>query len=227
MTELEQTLGYTFRDKSLLETALTHSSWTNEARQEKRPCNERLEFLGDSVLGFAVAHYLYRHHPDMPEGKMTKLRAELVCEQSLTRLADKLDLGAHLYLGRGEAQGGGRSRPSILADAVEAIFAAVLLDSDIGQAERVVLGLFGEDIKLDRKSGSQDSKTALQELVQSKSGQTLSYHLLSATGPDHQKTFEVEVLLNGEAIGAGSGRSKKEAEQAAACAALGCLHHRD
>ena len=223
MIELEQKLGYTFRDRTLLETALTHSSFANEARQEGRICNERLEFLGDSVLGFSVAKYLYKHHPDMPEGKMTKLRAELVCEQSLVRMAAKLSLGEHLYLGRGEDQGGGRERASILADAVEALFAAILLDSDINQAEQVVLSLLDEDLKLDHSSGVQDHKTALQELVQQKSGQSLSYHLLSATGPDHEKTFEVEVLLNGEPVGAGSGRSKKEAEQAAACEALGRL----
>ena len=223
MTELEQRLGYTFRDKTFLETALTHSSWANEMRHTRRQCNERLEFLGDSVLGFSVAQYLYKHHPDMPEGKMTKLRAELVCEQSLVRMADKLDLGAHLYLGRGEEQCGGRQRASILADAVEAIFAAVLLDSDIHQAERTVLALLGESLTLDRPGGGQDSKTALQELVQSKSGQVLSYHLLSAVGPDHQKVFEVEVRLNGEVVGAGSGRSKKEAEQVAAAVALGRL----
>ena len=223
MTELEQKLGYSFRDRALLETALTHSSWANEARGEGRPCNERLEFLGDSVLGFSVAQYLYKHYPDMPEGKMTRLRAELVCEQSLVRMADQLDLGAHLYLGRGEEQGGGRQRASILADAMEAIFAAVLLDSDFHQAERTVLALLGESLALDRPGGGQDSKTALQELVQSKSGQVLSYHLISAVGPDHQKVFEVEVRLNDEVVGAGSGRSKKEAEQVAASAALGRL----
>jgi len=223
MTELEQKLGYAFRDRSLLETALTHSSWANEARHTGRLCNERLEFLGDSVLGFSVAQHLYKHYPNMPEGKMTKLRAELVCEQSLVRMADQLDLGAHLYLGRGEEQGGGRQRASILADAVEAIFAAVLLDSDIHQAERIVLALLGDRLTLDRPGGGQDSKTALQELVQSRSGQVLSYHLLSAVGPDHEKVFEVEVRLNDAVVGEGSGRSKKEAEQAAAAVALGRL----
>ena len=223
MTELEQKIGYTFKDKALLQTALTHSSYANEAKQGKRPCNERLEFLGDSVLGFTVARYLYKHYPDMPEGKMTKLRAELVCEQSLVRVADKLQLGEHLYLGRGEVQGGGRQRPSILADAVEAIFAAVLLDSGISRAERTVLRLLGDSLKLPQGGAVQDYKTALQELVQQKSGQILSYHLLSATGPDHQKVFEAEVRLNDEPIGTGTGRSKKEAEQVAASVALGQL----
>jgi len=220
MTKLEQKLGYTFRDKSLLLTALTHSSYANEVKQEEIQCNERLEFLGDSILGLTVANYLYRHYPDMPEGKMTRLRADLVCEQSLVRVADKLAIGEHLYLGRGEEQGGGRQRPSILADAVEATFAAVLLDSDIGQAQKIVLELLDESLKLDHAGAVQDHKTALQELVQRKSGQNLSYHLLAATGPDHQKHFEVEVRLNEEPIGVGTGRSKKEAEQEAAAAAL-------
>jgi len=221
MTDLEQNLGYTFHDKSLLQAALTHSSYANEAGRGARFCNERLEFLGDSVLGFTVAQYLYKHYPDLPEGKMTKLRAELVCEQSLVRAADRLGLGAHLLLGRGEEQGGGRQRPSILADAVEALFAAVLLDSDIDRAQQVVLVLLEESLwAVERSGGVQDHKTALQELVQQKSGQSLSYHLLSATGPDHQKEFEAEVRLNDVPLGAGMGRSKKEAEQAAAAQAL-------
>ncbi|MCL2563968.1 MAG: ribonuclease III [Oscillospiraceae bacterium] len=225
MTEIEQKIGYTFSDKTLLQTALTHSSYANEAKQGKNRCNERLEFLGDSVLGFTVAKYLYKHYPDMPEGKMTKLRAELVCEQTLVGIADKLGLGVYLYLGRGEEQGGGRGRPSILADAVEAIFAAVLLDSDIAQAEQIVLGLLGDSLKLEQGGAVQDYKTALQELVQQKSGQVLSYHLLSATGPDHQKTFEAEVRLNDVPVGIGTGRSKKEAEQVAAAVALGQLYN--
>ena len=221
MTELEQKLGYKFRDPSLLQTALTHSSFANETKGAKPLCNERLEFLGDSVLGLTVARYLYQHYPDMAEGQMTKLRAELVCEQSLVRVSDKLELGMHLRLGRGEEQGGGRARPSILADAVEAIFAAILLDSGIEQAETIILHLLEDNLKGEVSSGGvKDYKTALQELVQKKSGQTLRYQLLSATGPDHLKVFEVEVLLNDERIGSGSGRSKKEAEQAAAASAM-------
>jgi len=223
MHELERKLGYTFIDKSLLETALTHSSYANEVRQGEVRCNERLEFLGDSVLGLTVAKYLYKHYPDMPEGKMTRLRADLVCEQSLVRVADKLGIGEHLCLGRGEELGGGRQRPSILADAVEAIFAAVLLDSNISQAEEIVLGLLDESLRPDHSGAVQDHKTMLQELIQRKSGQVLAYHLLSASGPDHQKFFEAEVRLNDEPIGTGSGRSKKEAEQAAAAAALELL----
>jgi len=223
MTELEQKLGYTFRDSSLLQTALTHSSFSNETKEAKRPCNERLEFLGDSVLGLTVARYLYDHYPDMPEGQMTKLRAELVCEQNLVVVSDKLGLGEYLYLGRGEELGGGRARPSILADGVEAIFAAILLDGGMEEAQGAVLRLLDESLSRDPAYRVKDYKTALQELVQQKSGQVLRYELLSAMGPDHLKVFEVEVLLNEASVGRGSGRSKKEAEQAAAAIALGSL----
>lgn len=222
MTELEQKLGHTFKNPSLLKTALTHSSFANESKGKGEACNERLEFLGDSILGFTVAKYLYKHRPDMPEGKMTKLRAELVCEQSLVQIADKLELGTHLFLGRGEDLGGGRNRPSILADAVEALFAAVFLDGGVRKAEQVILSLLDEHLTQEQGGGAiQDYKTALQELVQRKSDQSLSYHLLSATGPDHCKEFHVEVQLNGVSVGTGTGRNKKEAEQAAASVALG------
>jgi len=220
MTELEKKLGYTFRDKSFLQTALTHSSYANETRGGTVRCNERLEFLGDSILGMTVAKYLYYHRPNMPEGKMTKLRAELVCEQSLVQIAEKLDLGEYLYLGKGELLGGGRHRPSILADAVEAIFAAVLLDADMKQAEEIILQLLGESLEENHPAAAQDHKTALQELTQKRDGQNVTYHLLDATGPDHQKTFFVEVKLGDEIVGSGVGKSKKEAEQAAAATAL-------
>ncbi|MCL2827406.1 MAG: ribonuclease III [Oscillospiraceae bacterium] len=220
MTKLEKKLGYTFRDKSLLQMALTHSSYANETRNGTVQCNERLEFLGDSILGMTVAKYLYHHRPNMPEGKMTKLRAELVCEQSLVQIAEKLDLGEHLYLGKGESLGGGRNRPSILADAVEAIFAAILLDAGMEQVEKIILQLLGESLEENHPTAAQDHKTALQELTQKKNGQNVTYHLLDATGPDHQKTFSVEVKLGDETVGHGVGKSKKEAEQAAAAAAL-------
>ncbi|MCL2842724.1 MAG: ribonuclease III [Oscillospiraceae bacterium] len=227
MTELEQKLGHAFKNPKLLKTALTHSSFANESKGKKEVCNERLEFLGDSILGFTVAKYLYKNRPDMPEGKMTKLRAELVCEQSLVQIADKLELGTHLFLGKGEELGGGRERPSILADAVEALFAAIFLDSGIRKAEQVVLSLLDENLTLEQGGGAiQDYKTALQELVQRKSGQSLSYHLLSAIGPDHQKVFEVEVQLNGTSVGTGSGKSKKEAEQIAASMAIRQMRER-
>ena len=217
---LEETIGYTFQNPALLQTALTHSSFSNESKGQVTSCNERLEFLGDSILGFTIAGYLYETYPDLPEGKLTKLRAELVCEASLVSVADRLDLGQYLKLGKGECQNGGRKRPSILADAVEAIFAAILLDSNIETAQTVVLSLLSENLKSAKPGQTADYKTVLQELVQRKSEQTLSYHLLSATGPDHQKTFEVAVQLNGKEIGSGSGKSKKEAEQIAASFAL-------
>ena len=223
MTELEQKLGYVFRDKSLMQQALTHSSYANEAKAGKGGCNERLEFLGDSALGFTVAKDLYYRYPDMPEGKMTKRRAELVCEQSLVRIADYLGLGEHLYLGRGELLGGGRKRPSILADAVEALFAAILLDGGMEKAEECILALLGESLRQKQPGLGRDYKTALQELVQRKPDQNLSYRIITATGPDHQKNFSVEVCLNGQKVGEGSGKSKKEAEQAAAAAALNNL----
>lgn len=222
---LETALGYQFKKRTLLESALTHSSFSNESKGRVTACNERLEFLGDSVLGFTIANYLYAHYPNLPEGQLTKLRAELVCEPSLLKVANRLQLGAYLRLGKGEDQNGGRTRASILADAVEALFAAILLDSNIHTAESIVLSLLDENLKTTKPGTTADYKTALQELVQRKSDQTLSYHLLSATGPDHQKVFQVEVQLNGKAIGTGSGKSKKEAEQAAAGVALETLEN--
>ncbi len=223
MTELEKRIGHSFRDKTLLQTALTHSSFANES--DGAVCNERLEFLGDSVLGVTVADALYRRYPNMPEGRMTRLRAELVCEQSLFHVAQKLDLKRHIRLSRGMEHSGGRERPSVLADAVEALIAALYLDGGMEEASRFIceqlLSALGEEEPL----YFSDCKTALQELVQRQSGQVLSYELLSESGPDHDKTFRVRVLLNGKALGEGSGHSKKEAEQNAAGCALRYLTH--
>ena len=221
MEKLEEKLGYTFQNRALLENALTHSSYANENRHTGAQSNERLEFLGDSVLGMVTADYLYRVHPDLPEGDLTRTRAALVCEGSLVEVAQQLNLGSYLKLGKGEAAGGGRERPSIVADAVEAVLAAVYLDGGIGSARKII-----QRFILDReeeKSGSRDYKTALQELVQRESGQVLAYRLVGSTGPDHAKRFQVEVELNGAPVGAGEGRSKKEAEQMAAKAAIGKL----
>ena len=221
MEKLEEKLGYTFQNRALLENALTHSSYANENRHTGAQSNERLEFLGDSVLGMVTADYLYRVHPDLPEGDLTRTRAALVCEGSLVEVAQQLNLGSYLKLGKGEAAGGGRERPSIVADAVEAVLAAVYLDGGIGSARKII-----QRFILDReeeKSGSRDYKTALQELVQRESGQVLAYRLVGSTGPDHAKRFQVEVELNGAPVGAGEGRSKKEAEQMAAKAAIAKL----
>ena len=218
---LEAKLGYTFQDKHLLENALTHSSYANENRGRSYGSNERLEFLGDSVLGMVVADYLYRTHPDLPEGDLTRTRAALVCEGSLVEVAQALALGQYLKLGRGEDAGGGRTRHSILADAVEAVLAAVYLDGGLGPARGIIQRfLLNQE---EEKCTSRDYKTALQELVQRESGQILEYRLTGAAGPDHAKIFSVAVELNGRVVGAGEGHSKKEAEQNAAKAAITTL----
>ena len=223
MKSLEEKLGYTFQNRELLENALTHSSCANESRG-KLQSNERLEFLGDSILGMVVADYLYRHHPDLPEGELTRTRAALVCEGSLVEVGRELDLGAYLRLGKGEEAGGGRERPSIRADAVEAVLAAVYLDGGIGSARKII-----QRYILSREVAGltkpRDYKTALQELVQRESGQILRYRLTGEEGPDHDKRFFVEVDLNGSPVGSGTGRSKKEAEQMAAKAAIAGLEH--
>ena len=221
MEKLEEKLGYTFQNRALLENALTHSSYANENKHTGAQSNERLEFLGDSVLGMVTADYLYRVHPDLPEGDLTRTRAALVCEGSLVEVAQQLELGTYLKLGKGEDAGGGRERPSIVADAVEAVLAAVYLDGGIGSARKII-----QRFILDReeeKSGSRDYKTALQELVQRESGQVLKYRLTGEEGPDHDKRFFVEVDLNGTPVGSGKGHSKKEAEQMAAKAAIAKL----
>ncbi len=224
MQELEKKLNYTFRDPGLLHEALSHSSYANEHRSGGRRSNERLEFLGDSVLGFVTAEFLFVQHPDLPEGDLTRIRAALVCEQSLYEVARKLDLGAYLKLGRGEEAGGGRQRTSILADATEAVFAAVYLDGGIGAASdlihRVLLDAEKEEAVEERR---RDYKTALQELIQRQADQVLSYRMIGEEGPDHDKTFRAQVLLNDQPVGTGSGHSKKEAEQSAAKDALSRL----
>ena len=217
MESLEAKLGYTFRDRKLLENALTHSSYANE-NKGSLSSNERLEFLGDSVLGMVTADHLFKKHPDLPEGDLTRTRAALVCEESLVEVADQLGLGDYLKLGRGEEAGGGRQRPSIRADAVEAVLAAVYLDGGLGEAEKIIRRFILD--KEAEKGASRDYKTALQELVQRESGQVLSYRLVDESGPDHAKSFTMAVDLNGKEIGRGSGHSKKEAEQMAARAAV-------
>lgn len=215
LNELEQALGYTFCDKSLLENALRHSSYANENRKNNLSSNERLEFLGDSILGFVVAEHLYRTFPELPEGDLTRMRAELVCEGSLAAVAAELKLGRYLCLGHGEAASGGRERASINADAVESIIAAAYLDGGFDAAKALIYRLI-LDGKAHRKPVNSDFKTQLQELIQREKNQTLKYCLVEESGPDHNKVFRVIVLLNDHIIGEGSGRSKKRAEQAAA-----------
>ena len=218
---LQEKLGYLFRDESLLRAALYHSSYANEHRAQQIASNERLEFLGDAVLGFVTAEFLFRRFPEAPEGELTRTRAALVREESLFEVAQSLELGQCLQLGRGEESGGGRSRPSILADATEAVFAAVYLDGGMEAARALIHRVLLEKVDIElAESRRRDYKTELQELVQRKGQQTLRYELIDQTGPDHAKEFTVAVLLNGETVGQGTGRSKKEAEQLAARCAL-------
>ena len=221
LENLQENLGYRFRDESLLRGALYHSSYANEHRNENIVSNERLEFLGDAVLGFVSAEFLYSRFPHAPEGELTRIRAALVREESLFEVAQALQLGECLMLGKGEESGGGRQRPSILADCTEAVFAAVYLDGGMDCARDLIhrVLLSKGDITV-AESRRRDYKTELQELVQRKPHQVLRYELVGQSGPDHAKVFTVAVLLNGEPIGEGSGHSKKEAEQASARAAL-------
>lgn len=224
MQKLEETIGYRFRDPKLLETALTHSSFANERHDSGEESYERLEFLGDSILGHITADYLYHHEPPIPEGRMTRLRAELVCEQSLHRIAQRLELGKYMRLGKGEERTHGRERPSILADMVESILAAMYLDSgSLEEPRRFVMNELLLQADLGEQHRSEDYKTALQELIQRKPNQIISYEMLSQSGPDHDKTFVFQVLVNGVPVGQGRGRSKKEAEQMAAREALESL----
>ncbi len=218
LSEFEEKLGYTFHNKALLHNALTHSSYANEHRREEVSSNERLEFLGDAILGLVVAEHLFRTHPDKPEGELTKLRAELVCEKSLAEVAGRLELGKVLKLGHGESHGGGSHRPSMLADAVEAVLAAAYLDGGMEVPKSIITRFILE--KEPRVSGNQDYKTRFQELVQRHRDQVIAYALVEESGPDHDKRFTVEVSLNGETVGLGTGSSKKRAEQDAARAAM-------
>ena len=222
LTKLEQGLGYTFRNKALLENALTHSSYANETRERHLPDNERLEFLGDSILGFVVAEYLYRNFPDKPEGELTRIRADLVCERNLAEAAATIELGSYLLLGHGEEQGGGRKRDSIVSDAMESVIAASFMDGGFAAAKEIIDRLILSNIPKGRPRNF-DYKTAFQELVQRKKDQQIHYELTGESGPDHDKHFEVEVLLNGKAVVHGVGSSKKRAEQAAAEAAIETL----
>ena len=220
--ELEKAIGHSFRDIQLLENALAHSSYANERFHNSLRSNERLEFLGDSILGMIVADHLYRNFPDRPEGELTRMRADMVCEQSLAIIANKIGLGNFLLLGHGEERFGGRTRSSILADAVESVIAACYLDGGYEAALGFVTTFVLSDVPV-AKLHNVDYKTALQEKVQQKKNQTLSYKMVGESGPDHDKQFQVEVSLNGKVVGQGSGTSKKRAEQAAAKAAIETL----
>ena len=217
--DLEVAIGYQFHNISLLQNALAHSSYANERWHNSLMSNERLEFLGDSILGMVVAEYLFRTFPDRPEGELTRMRADMVCEKSLAHIAEQLNLGRYLLLGNGEELGGGRKRPSILADAVESVIAACFLDGGMAAAENFVKKFVLTNVPVTSMKNA-DFKTALQELVQQKKNQQLTYRLVGESGPDHDKAFSVEVELNGTVVGKGTGSSKKRAEQDAARAAI-------
>ena len=220
--DLETAIGYRFHNISLLQNALAHSSYANERWHDSLKSNERLEFLGDSILGMVVAEYLYRSFPDRPEGELTRMRADMVCETSLAAVADKIGLGGHLMLGHGEERFGGRQRASILADAVESVIAASFLDGGMDAAKAFIARFILTEVPV-KQLHNADYKTALQELVQQKKDQVLTYELIGESGPDHDKEFRVQVSLNGTPIGVGIGRSKKRAEQDAAHRALDTL----
>ncbi|HHW46380.1 MAG TPA: ribonuclease III [Clostridiales bacterium] len=218
MLGLEDKIGYHFKDKALLTKALTHSSYANEMRLHGGSY-ERLEFLGDSVLSLIVSDYLFKNFSDLPEGDLTKIRAAIVCEQSLFTYAQKLGLGEYLLLGKGEQQNGGRQRPSLLADAFEALLAAMYLDGGFEVVQKMVLSFVNSEIKHIMES-FHDYKTQLQEIIQQNPEERLEYVLVAESGPDHNKRFTVHVMLNSNVIGVGEGRSKKQAEQMAAKQAL-------
>lgn len=216
LENLQKNLGYEFKDISLLKTALTHSSYANE---KGTVCNERLEFLGDAVLGFISAEFFYNNY-DVPEGDLTKHRAARVCENALSMFARELDIGSALYLGKGEERMNGRNKPSMLADAFEAVLAAVYIDGGLEEAKKIALRFVARHDKLDDTG---DYKTALQEVVQKNREEHVEYVLIEESGPAHDRHFVIEVHLNSNVIGRGEGKSKKIAEQMAAKEALSLM----
>ena len=218
LEELENKLGYHFHDRRLLEHALCHSSYANERHWDKLMNNERLEFLGDAVLELATSEYLYQNYPTMPEGEATRTRASIVCEQTLALCARDLGLGEWLRLGKGEELTGGRDRDSITSDAMEALLGAIYLDGGFANAKEFVHHFILNDIE--HKKLFYDSKTILQEQIQSETEEPIHYELVKEEGPDHNKRFTVNVVLGEKVLGSGSGRTKKAAEQEAAYRAL-------
>mgnify|MGYP003306566063 CR=1 FL=1 len=218
LIELQNRIGYRFHDKELLISALMHSSYTNERHLPKYKCNERLEFLGDAVLELVSSEFLFFSDRKMPEGELTKTRASIVCEPSLAACAREIDLGEFLCMGKGEEVTGGRFRDSVISDALEAMIGAIYLDGGFASAKEFIKRLVLND--LEHKKLFYDSKTILQEIVQSKFSEPLSYHLIKEEGPDHNKSFEVEVHIGDSYYGTGHGKTKKAAEQEAAYYAI-------
>lgn len=219
INDFEEKIGYCFKNKGLLTEALSHSSYSNE-KSGKKGSNERLEFLGDSVLSVIVSEYLFKKYRHLPEGDLTKIRASLVCEKALFEFAKTIELSGFILLGKGEESGSGRERPSIVSDAFEAVIAAVYLDGGLGAAKKYVLGFIPEDLKDYDSEPMRDYKTILQETIQKKPDNRVEYVIKDQIGPDHDRSFTAEVTINSQAIGSGVGRSKKQAEQMAAKAAL-------
>ncbi len=220
--ELEKTIGYTFNDKSLLKTALTHSSFSNETkgRDDYNNCNERLEFLGDSVLSIVVSDYIYKNFENLDEGSLTRIRAAVVCEGALAEVAKTISLGDYLYLGHGEIVTNGRNRKSITSDATEALLAAIYLDGGIDKAREFILPRLIPLIQSSIKKGAEDYKSKLQRIVQQTPEEIMEYVLVDETGPAHDRMFVMQVRLNSNVLGTGRGHSKREAEQQAAKMAL-------
>ena len=217
LADAQNKIGYKFKDESYLKTALTHSSYAHENKHKKIKFNERLEFLGDSVLSVIVSKYIFDNYPELPEGKLTKMRAAVVCEKALFECALNIDMGRYLILGHGENRTGGRTRPSILSDAYEALIAAIFLDSGLDVVREWVLSQLYEAIEAAaRGKTSRDYKTEFQEAAQTKGDVNIHYEVVGSTGPDHNKSFVVNVYLNGVLMGEGEGSSKKKAEQCAA-----------
>ena len=214
LEKLQEVIGYQFRDPGLLTHALTHSSYANEKHWDKTRCNERLEFLGDAVLEVISSDFLFHTYESMPEGEMTKLRASLVCEPTLAYCADVIPLGDYLLLGKGEDLTGGRKRPSVVSDAMEAVIGAIYLDGGLANAKEFIHRFILNDIE--HKQLFYDSKTILQEMIQATAGAHLEYEILREEGPDHHKVFEVRALSGGEELGRGTGGTKKAAEAVAA-----------
>ena len=213
---MERVIGYEFSDKTLLERAMTHSSYSNERKINKTECNERLEFLGDAVLEIISSDLIYKKYPDMPEGKMSKLRASLVCEPALYESSLAIKLGDYIRLGKGEEAGGGRNKPSVVSDAFEALIGAIYLDGGQKKSAEIILKYILSNNQLENAE-MQDSKSYLQELVQSAAGDNcITYEVVEERGPEHDKEYVVRVLVNGQELGRGCGKSKKAAEKDAA-----------
>ncbi|MBQ7782928.1 MAG: ribonuclease III [Oscillospiraceae bacterium] len=219
LAEFEEKIGYSFKNRDLIFEALSHSSFANEYKKG-RNSNERLEFLGDSVLSIVISEHLFNHFKHLPEGDLTKIRASLVCEKALFEFSKQIDLGSFLFLGKGEEHTGGRNRPSIVSDAFEAVIAAIFLDGGMENAREYILGFIPKDLDKTTVKNLQDYKTILQEIIQRNPEEKVEYVLRGQTGPDHDRHFIVEVCLNNNVIGHGEGHSKKQAEQQAAREAL-------